>query len=280
MIRKLSLLLFSMFLLTAFPQQSFAQKKKKQQLPDENVYLLKADWTGASSMDDATYFMQIIKQSDSAYVCRYYQKFGPMVRQESFRDEGLSIPYGRFCWYNEKGELDSIGLVVNGKKDNYWNYYKNGKSILTIKYDNGRVINKTDYMAKIFTDENGIKISLDEKNKADSIYNDSIKTTQVEAKFKNGSQDWVEYIQKNLTTPDRLINVLGTGKHEATVVFMVSKEGNIDPDIYLIKSVEWSGDREIFRLIQNSPPWKPAMQDGRPVFYRQKQTLTFQVAQG
>ena len=52
-----------------------AQKRKKEKL-DPSFYLFKEDRTGAASLDEATYFMQPIKENDSLYICRYYNKPG------------------------------------------------------------------------------------------------------------------------------------------------------------------------------------------------------------
>lgn len=275
--KRYSLLSFLLIICITISQISVAQKKKKDQLPTDMIYLLKSDWSAANGMDEATYFLQIIKQSDSDYTCLYYQKFGPLVRQESFKDADLTIPNGRFCWYNDNGELDSTGWVTNGKKDDNWDYYMNGKKLATIRYNVGKFVDKRDYNLNTYSDASGASLPLDKKEKQDSEFAASFSEKPIEAKFQNGDQDWVKYIQKNLKTPDRLMNVRGAGQHNVIVVFMINKQGMIDPDIYLLKSVEWSADAEVFSLIKNSPQWYPATVDGKPVYYRQKQSLTFSV---
>ena len=61
------------------------------------------------------------------------------------------------------------------------------------------------------------------------------------------------------------------------VVFLIDKHGFVDKDIYLQKSVEWYGDAEVLSLISSSPQWQPAYQNSEPVYFRMKQSLTFQV---
>ncbi len=39
-----------------------------------------------------------------------------MIRCETYRDNELQIPHGRFAWYNNSGHIDSTGLVSFGKK--------------------------------------------------------------------------------------------------------------------------------------------------------------------
>lgn len=253
------------------------RKKKTDPLANTTLYIFNADWSGAKDYNECVYFMQIVKESDSLYICRYYNKLGPMVRQESFKDSDLTIPNGRFCWYNNAGSLDSTGIVTNRKKDGRWDYYQDGKRSLAMEYENGRWIRSTDYKQEIYINADGSKISFEDRNADDVINKDSSTTVQVEAKYKTGVNDWVEYIKTNLKTPDRLMNTLGVGIHTAVVVFMVNKIGKVDKDIYLEKSVEWAGDNEVFSLIKNSPDWQPAYQNNKAVFYRMKQSISFSV---
>lgn len=256
-----------------------AQRKKKDKL-DASIYLFNKDWSGAKSLDDAVYIMESIKENDSLYVCRYYNKLGPMVKQESFLDSEWAIPNGRFCWYNAKGDLDSVGLVYRGRKDSYWTYYRDDKTYLNITYDKGKLVEKTDYDAKMIYYANGAHESFEEKKIKDSLEkitsDTTFKTVQVEAKYNGGMDAWVSYISANLVTPDRFMNIMGRGKYTVIVCFLVNKEGATD-DIYLSHSVEWSGDREILNLIKNSPRWQPAQQNGKHVYYRQKQSISYAV---
>jgi len=211
--------------------------------------------------------MHVMMQNDSTYICRYYNTNGPMVRQESFKDSNLTIPNGRFCWYSSKGTLDSSGYVKNGRKDGWWEYKRSNTQTDMVTYDNGVVVKRDTYLY----DKNGKRIINGDTTKEDGTWH-----TQVAAKYKNGADDWVDYCQHNLNTPARLQNVLKAGKHTVIVCFLVDKKGKTD-DIFLYQSCEWSGDAEIMRLIADSPAWQPAIQDGLPVLYRQKQSLTYQV---
>lgn len=259
---------------------SFTVSFLKAQDKNDVFYLFKSDWSDSKNIDEAAYFMQSIKENDSTYICRYYKKNGPMVRQESYSDADFSKPNGRFCWYNAKGNLDSAGLVVNGKKDRTWSYFADDKLIATEYFDNGHLIERKDYVNHLYTNAKGIKIPLDEKVRQDSIErtktDTAIEVVQIAAAFKGGIKGWTKYLQNNLKTPERLINTLGRGEHSVGVYFLIDKEGSTS-DIYLYHSVEWSGDAEVFRIIKSSPKWEPAQQDGRKVYYGQKQSLTFAV---
>src|SRR4051812_15713576 len=67
-------------------QFSTISSLKAQKGNDDAIYVFKEDWSSAKNFDEATYFMQVTKDNDTTFVCRYYNKFGPMVKQESYFD--------------------------------------------------------------------------------------------------------------------------------------------------------------------------------------------------
>ena len=229
----------------------FAQSK------DESFYAFKEDWSAAPSIDKCTYFMHEIKKSDTEYTCRYYNKSGPMIKQETYKDDQLSIPHGRFCWYDEEGRLDSCGWVTNSKKDGNWYYYFGDSTKFTYydEYDNGKFLGRHGH------------------SKSDSL---TIDSTQKEATFKNGNNGWSKYLEANFIVPERLKTTLGAGRYTETICFTINKEGRPE-DIYMAKSVEWSADAETIQLIEKSPTWNPAVQKGKPVKYRQMQNIIYAV---
>lgn len=236
----------------------FIAQAGSAQNSNESFYAFKADWSPASSIEQCTYFMQEIKKSDSEYVCRYYQKMGPMVKQEVYKDSALSIPNGFFCWYNKKGKLDSCGWVANFKKNDRWYYFLGDSTRYTYydKYDNGKFLLRKTYQ-QVISDTPAVR---------------EIEVTQKEAVFKKGAKNWTNYIAQNLKVPDRFASSFGRGRYTATVSFTINTEGKTE-NVYLVKSLEWSADAVIFQLIENSPRWEPAVQNGKPVNYWQMQNL-------
>jgi len=237
---------------------AFIAGKSQAQKSNESFYAFNADWSAAKSIDASTYFMHEIKKSDTEYVCRYYNKFGPMVKQESYRDADLSILNGVFCWYNSDGYLDSTGSVLNGRKDSWWGYLMNDSvNKYREKYENGKIIEKEAY------------------HKPDTTQKEE-DPTQKEAIYGKGSGAWNKYISSKIETPDRFIKNMAPGRYVITVSFVINKTGKVQ-DVVLVKSVEWSADAEVFKVIENSPVWTPAVQKGQPVLYRQKQNISFAV---
>jgi len=242
--------LCSLLFLSAFPQSK-----------NESFYVYRADWSAAPSLDSCTYFMHEIKKSDSEFICRYYNKFGPMIKQESYKDADLTIPNGRFCWYNSKGKIDSCGLVKNFHKDGHWEYFMGDSMSFTYydEYDNGKFIKRAGAIKK------------DTAESSDSL---SVTIVQIEAQFNNGSKGWVKYLERNLENPPRFNSIFSPGRYTVTISFLVNKQGRTE-DIYLKKSVEWSADKEVMDIIEKSPAWKPATVNGKPVYYRQTENISF-----
>ncbi len=231
-----------------------------------NFYIYKQDGSPAADMKEAVFLLHVFPLNDTTYLSRYYNFKGPMLRQESYKDSNLTIPNGRFCWYNNKGFLDSTGTVTGGKKHGNWQYVISKMETRSVDYEKG-VKTKEQIL---HYDKNGKYINLDftDKEVKDS--------TQKAAVYKKGVKDWTDYCQKNLHTPERLQNVLRDGTHTCIVCFLVDKQG-YTKDIYLTQSCEWSGDAEVMRLIADSPQWQPAIKKSKPVFYRQKQSLSYDV---
>jgi hypothetical protein len=219
-----------------------------------------------------------VVKEDSIYVCRYYNLYGPMIKMESYSDEALTIPMGRFVWYSDKGRLDSTGFVFEGKKDGSWNYITHPDSTnmtMSENYDKGKFQWRIDRINKRTTYRDGRVVPFDT-----TTINDTSKgfiTVQKEAVFPKGISAWKKYLEKNLRTPDRF-ETLAKGNARATIViaFTVDTDGSIS-DVYLWNSVEWSVDKEAQRVIRNGPKWEPATQNGKKVPYRQKQSITFVV---
>src|ERR1041385_7239364 len=150
-----------------------------------------------------------------------------MIRQETYKDGALSIPNGLFCWYNEKGKLDSCGRVINSKKNGRWEYYLG---------DHGQFVKRSTYKSDKVSDSSAEETDV----------------TQKEAVFQKGAKDWLKYLSRNLETPNRFSSIFPNGRYTVNVCFLISKAGKVQ-EVYLRRSVEWSADAEVFRIIESSP---------------------------
>jgi hypothetical protein len=244
------------------------------------IYLLKSDFTSAKDIKDALYLLEVAKRNDTTYICRYYNKFGPMLKQETFSDSGLSVPNGLFVWYDEKGNADSMASVYNGRKINFTSFDDNLKPVLSATYKNGNLFEKRDYIMNTCTDSAGNTSSLADKEKEqhDKFLADSVGGETREARFETkGNKQWQKYLDKNLLVPDRFEQVMKEGTYQVILSFLITKDGSVD-EVCLLRSCELSADLEVFKVFENSPRWQPAMLKGENVVYRQKQSLSFSVS--
>jgi protein TonB len=265
---------YYLFLLTCilvfFSQSIQAQKFAYQKA---GVYLLKNDFTEAKNLNNATYILQIIKYSDTNYTCRYYNKFGPMIKQEVFLDSNLSIPNGCFMWYDGSGNIDGIAHVYRGRKTDFTYYDDNIKPFVYIRYKDGKIFERRDYSLNIYTDSAGNTHNLAEmEERSEKFIRDSIKDKTP----ANADNNWNNYLSKHLVLTNRFQQSMPPGHYRITVSFLIDTDGKVD-EVMLYHSVEWSEDMEVFSLFENGPQWQPAVQNGKNVIYRQKEDLDFTI---
>ncbi|AXY77504.1 TonB family protein [Paraflavitalea soli] len=185
------------------------------------------------------------KVSDTCWRVDYYIPAGSLNKVESFKDRKKTIAHGRFVFYDEKGYADSTGFYVNGQRNGTWYYYNNkGKVLLSREYENGIVVSEKKHEQEP-----------EGKDK-------SPKPGEVESEFEGGLKGWQQYLNRNLRYPREAI-IAGI-QGEVRVAFVVSAVGAVQ-DIWIIKSIDRSLDKESARLLEDSPNWIPAEQDGRRV---------------
>jgi len=68
------------------------------------------------------------------------------------------------------------------------------------------------------------------------------------------------------------------GRYTVTLSFIVDREGNIS-DIQTLNDPGYGTAAEAIKVIKKSKQWIPAIQNGRNVIYRQKQSITFVVTE-
>jgi hypothetical protein len=219
-----------------------AQKEK------ETFYLFDHDWNGVQQVEKATYLMHVFSQKDTLFIARTYNKNGSMIRQESYKDGALTLPHGRFLWYDEEG-IDSTGMVNERKKTGEWYYYNDTLGInMLVKYNNGKEIERKDFhRKKIITRAGEFDIAEDKKDTALHV------KMEKEAVFKGGSKAYSKWLVKNIQVPERTSQLDKNG--EVRFQFIINKEGYIE-NIVIIKSLEWAADKESLRVLSAMPQWE------------------------
>lgn len=112
------------------------------------------------------------------------------------------------------------------------------------------------------------------------------KTVQIQAQFPGGPSAWVAYLQKNLRAEVgaeyiRLRRKQIDSLQTVVVSYLVDTQGNVsEVKVENPEHVHPKVGAEAVRVIQNGPKWAPAIQNGKYVIYRQRQSITFQVTKG
>jgi hypothetical protein len=260
---------YLILLLLIISNSVFAQKKKGPE-----YYLYNKDWKPAKDLDLAEYVVQLTTVGDSLFINRVFKGRGHIWKQESFKDFEETIPHGQFAWYDDEGRIDSSGYVNNKKKTGMWSYYDDTLSIyLSIRYDNGKEIERRDHVNKIIKTSEGEKTFEEERRERDSakasmqIFN----STEKEAVFEGGAKGYKKYLEQHLVPPNDIVK---TGVVKAQ--FIVNKIGKVE-NVLLLRSLQLSADIEALRVLTELPDWTPAYQNGKNATYQAVQYLTFQV---
>jgi len=113
-----------------------------------------------------------------------------------------------------------------------------------------------------------------QKHTYDSVWTN----VQIEAQFPGGIDAWTKYLQQNLRTEVPVDNGAPEGSYTVVVSFLVDKGGNVS-EVQTLNDPGYGTADEAVRVIKKSKQWTPAIQNGRSVIYRQRESITF-VVQG
>jgi TonB family protein len=205
-------------------------------------------------IEDATSFILIKKYPD------YYQRIdyimhAPIQKVRTYKDSTLRILDGAYYEYASNGSIFKSGYYSSNEKSNDWYYYNDsGRVILQEKYEHDILITKID--------PDTIKKTVPLK---------LLKDEDRQAIFKKGDSDWIKYLTKNLNADAGSQSVAGG---EVRVMFIVNRDGKCI-EVHLKKSVEFVLDQEAIRVVEQTPLWQPAVQDGKNVNAYRVQPLTF-----
>jgi protein TonB len=121
----------------------------------------------------------------------------------------------------------------------------------------------------------GPSIAVEKKPEED--YDKIFTVVQVPAAFPGGQAAWTKYLTRNLNADIPSQNGAPTGSYTVIVTFIVDKQGVIS-DVSAENDPGYGTKDEAIRVIKRGPNWTPAIQNGRNVIARHRQSITFQVA--
>jgi protein TonB len=117
-----------------------------------------------------------------------------------------------------------------------------------------------------------------EAPKVEEDYDRVFTVVQIPAEFPGGTSAWTRFLERNLNSNIPTDNGAPPGRYTVVVAFTVSKTGAIS-DVNAENDPGHGTKAEAIRVITKGPAWKPAVQNGRNVIYRHKQSITFVVAE-
>ena len=117
-----------------------------------------------------------------------------------------------------------------------------------------------------------------EAPKVEEDYDKVFTVVQIPAEFPGGLPAWSRYLERNLNRDIPVENGAPAGRYTVIVAFTVSKTGAIS-DVQAENDPGYGTKAEAVRVITKGPSWKPAVQNGRNVIYRHKQSITFVVSE-
>ena len=92
--------------------------------------------------------------------------------------------------------------------------------------------------------------------------------------YPGGEAAWAKFLQKNLRYPAQAVDARIQGK--VYVSFVVEKDGHLS-NINILRSPGYGLDDEAIRVLKLVPPWKPGIQNGRPVRVSYTMPFSFQL---
>lgn len=117
-----------------------------------------------------------------------------------------------------------------------------------------------------------------EAPKQEEDYDKVFTVVQIPAEFPGGIPAWTKYLERNLNRDLPVENGAPPGKYTVIVSFIVDKNGGIS-EVKAENDPGYGTKDEAVRVIKRGPNWKPAVQNGRQVIYRHKQSITFMVSE-
>ncbi len=112
----------------------------------------------------------------------------------------------------------------------------------------------------------------------DEDVNKIFNIVQIPADFVGGQEAWKKFLERNLNSDVPNENGAPPASYTVVVSFVVDRTGSLS-DIKAENDPGYGTKAEAIRVLQKSPRWKPAIQNGREVIYRHRQSITFRVSE-
>lgn len=220
-----------------------------------NIVLLTNENEVTENIKKAKSFI-VVKRFDSSFQRLDYGIHAPLQLLRTYKGAEMKILHGKYIKYYSNGYIEEIGDYLDNEKNGDW-YLLN---------DTGARVQRIKYLK-------GIEIERETINPTEKP-DTTTKPGDVEASFPGGQTALVNFLVKNIDS-DVANSTKKGGK--IRVLFTVQKVTGAITDIYLQKSAEFVLDEEGIRVVRAMPPWKPAMEMGKPINAYRIQPLSFRL---
>jgi protein TonB len=111
-----------------------------------------------------------------------------------------------------------------------------------------------------------------------TINTDSFTSVQVEARFPGGQEGWRAFLEEHIHPKVPGKHKAPPGNYTVTISFLVDKEGKVS-NVQVLNDPGYGTAEDVLKAFKHTPDWLPATISGKPVVYRQKQNITYQVTE-
>jgi len=102
----------------------------------------------------------------------------------------------------------------------------------------------------------------------------SVLNPEKKAEFKGGTNSWLRFLENNLNRSLLSSNGAPSGSYRTIANFLIDAEGKVS-DIRIEVNPGYGAAEEVIRILKlTSKQWVPASDQGKPVPYRHKQSVT------
>lgn len=194
---------------------------------------LDAEFNPVNDIKEAKYY-RTVEPANPLYYTEIHFITNELQMKGQYLDSTLTVLQGECFYYYKNGQLESSGHYVNGKKLGIWKRYtENGQ-----RKEN-----------RYHPSEKELKSSTKEKNSL--------------ATFDATDQSWAEFVQSNLTFPEKA-RLHGYESAEVNVNLFINASGEMI-HFEILSCPHRSFFIETIKLMAEMPLWTPASKSGKPV---------------
>ncbi|MGF7231609.1 hypothetical protein [Arachidicoccus sp.] len=251
----------------------FAQQRADTK---KTFYLFNKHDKPVMTIGEATAFEVVTQQNDTTYIVRYYKNYGSMLWQKTFKDSSLSLPNGRFAWYDKNGIIDSTGFMKNGRKDGLWDYFLDSslkaKIIVTLTKNEEHKIGKNaiQYVSTIKSVQRFFKNGVLADNDDEAIG----KTSATKWDYRNLNHFLKKNLDQEIGKNNSYYDNAGYNNAVETISFKVLKDNSLS-DLYILRSCGFPYDNNLLETIQRSPKWNPLYPDDKNISVQKFEKIIF-----